>query len=352
MSWRGRHEHLRLNTHRSFSHQPGRRMARHVGAYPGRDEYIAYLEEYAQPLRVRTGTEIRRVDPLDGGWSLSTSDAAALTTDHVVIATGPDIEPVMPTWPGADRFTGTMLHAGQFRRVDDVRGKDVLVVGPGNSGVDLLNHLVKSDAGKLWLSARSGMNIAPLRALGIPLHPIGLTGRYLPTRVQDANLRLLQRLSFGDLTRYGYPRSELGAMTRIRKDDVTIAIDDGFVKALKAGRVEMRPAIDRLEGAEVHFVDGRSCRPDVIICATGYRPGLEQLVGHLVELDHIGMPPFRSPHAIGDRPGLWFFGFKRSPYGNMHIRRREARQLARLIAGTTPLRPPPGDRDDRSPATR
>jgi cation diffusion facilitator CzcD-associated flavoprotein CzcO len=121
-------------------------------------------------------------------------------------------------------------------------GLDVLVVGPGNSGVDLLGHLARSDAGKLWLSARSGMNITPLRLGGVPLHPVSVLGRYLPLRWQDTNARAVQRLAFGDLSRLGYPRSALGAFTRAAADGVTVAVDDGFVRALKAGQVTVKPA--------------------------------------------------------------------------------------------------------------
>ena len=74
------------------------------------------------------------------------------------------------------------MHAGQFRSSGEMAGRDVLVVGPGNSGVDLLNHLARSDAARLWLSARSGMNITPLRLAGIPMHPVSLAGRRLPRR--------------------------------------------------------------------------------------------------------------------------------------------------------------------------
>lgn len=128
---------------------------------------------------------------------------------------------------------------------------------------------------------------------------------------------------------------------------MTLAVDDGFVAALKAGRVTMRPAIDHLDGDQVHFTDGTSCGPDVVICATGYRPGLEPLVGHLTTLDHIGMPPVTGPRPWPAHPGLWFFGLNRSVYGNMHIRRREARHLARHITHALDENPPPvSDRQD------
>ena len=294
-------------------------------------DYVSYLEECAAGLRIQTETSVERIDPENGRWTLTTN-RGPVSTSEAVVSTGPDLQPVLPDWADRSSFPGTLLHAGEFRNVDEVRGKNVLVVGPGNSGVDLLNHLVLSDVGRLWLSARSGMHIVPAWLGPVPLHLVAVSGRYLPTKAQDLNIRLVQRLAFGDLEQYGYPRSELGALTRIGVDNVTVAVDDGFVAALKAGRVEMRPGVERLEGPTVRFTDDSTCEPDVIICATGYRPGLEPLVGHFLPLDHIGMPPFVGIDTSPEHPGLWFFGLNRSPYGNMHIRRREARRLAQLIA--------------------
>jgi putative flavoprotein involved in K+ transport len=329
-SWRRRHDQLRLNTHRMFSHQPGARIPRRYGPFPGRDDYVAYLERYAAGMRIRFGSAVGRIDRAGPGWELGL-DGGSISTAHVVVATGPDAEPVMPAWPGMAGFPGTLIHAGQFRSTGEVADRDVLVVGPGNSGVDLLNHLVRSEAARLWLSARSGMNITPLRLAGIPLHPVSIAGRHLPLRAQDASLRAVQRLAFGDLSRYGYPRCDLGAFTRIAADGVTVAVDDGFVRALKSGRVMMKPGVDRVESPNVCFADGSVCAPDVVICATGYRPALGPLAGHLVALDESGMPPFTGPSSSPLHPGLWFFGLDRSIYGNMHVHRRQARQLAQMI---------------------
>jgi putative flavoprotein involved in K+ transport len=354
-SWRERHDHLRLNTHRMFSHQPGARIPRRYGPFPARDEYVAYLRDYAAGMRLRLGTRVLRVGRADDGWQLRLG-RGSITAAHAVIATGPDAEPVMPSWPGMASFCGIVIHAGQFRNAAEMAGLDVLVVGPGNSGVDLLSHLADSDAGRLWLSARSGMNITPLRLGGVPLHPVSVLGRYLPLRWQDANARAVQRLAFGDLTRLGYPWSALGAFARHAADGVTVAVDDGFVRALKAGRVTMTPAIDRFDGPHVRFTDGTSCAPDAVICATGYRPGLEQIAGHLVTLDARGMPPFTGACSSPLHPGLWFFGLDRSIYGNMHVRRRQARQLAQAIsrqstagAGNAPHRAHPGRQASRRP---
>jgi cation diffusion facilitator CzcD-associated flavoprotein CzcO len=273
-----------------FSHQPGARIPRRYGPSPVRDDYVAYLEDYAEGM-LQLGTQVRLVDRASDGWELRLGDGS-IKTAHAVIATGPDAEPVVPSWPGMAAFGGMVIHAGKFRNAAAMAGLDVLVVCPGNSGVDLLGHLSGSAAGKLWLSARSGMTITPLRLGGVPLHPVSVLGRYLPLRWRDANARAVQQLAFGDLTRLGYPRSALGAFTRAAAAGVTIAVDDGFVRALKSGRVVMKPAIDRFDGRQVWFTDGTSCAPDAIICATGYRPGLEQIAGHLVTLDAHALPPF------------------------------------------------------------
>ena len=169
-SWRGRHDHLRLNTHRMFSHQPGARIPRRCGSYPARDDYVAYLQEYSAGMRLRLGTRVHRIDRTDGGWALAL-EAGSLTAAHAVIATGSDAEPVLPDWPGLASFGGTVIHAGRFRNAAAMAGRDVLLVGPGNSGVDLLGYLAASDAGRLWLSARSGMTVTPRRLGGVPDMP-------------------------------------------------------------------------------------------------------------------------------------------------------------------------------------
>jgi cation diffusion facilitator CzcD-associated flavoprotein CzcO len=264
---------------------------------------LAYLQEYSAGMRLRLGTRVHRIDRTDGGWEL-VLDRGSLTAAHVVIATGSDAEPFLPDWPGLDSFGGTVIHAGQFRNVAEAAGRDVLVVGPGNSGVDLLGYLAASDAGRLWLSARSGMTVTPRRLGGVPLHPVSLTLRRLPVRWQDAAARAVQRLAFGDLGRFGYPQPALGPFTRQRSDGVTIAVDNGFARALRAGRVVMKPGIDRFGGPLVRFTDGTSCAPHTVICATGYRPGIEALAGHLVTVDRRGMPAFTgAPGLVVLRPG-------------------------------------------------
>jgi len=105
---------------------------------------------------------------------------------------------------------------------------------------------------------------------------------------------------------------------------VTVAVDQGFVAHLVAGRVHVVPEIDRLDGREVVLRDGSRLRPDVILAATGFRTGLADLVGHLGVLDERGFPAAR-------RPGLWFIGYQDRIEGILRQHPIEARRIARAV---------------------
>ncbi|MDX1572169.1 MAG: NAD(P)/FAD-dependent oxidoreductase [Xanthomonadales bacterium] len=333
-SWRSRHEQLHLNTHRRVSHQPGMKIPRKFGTFPARDDYVSYLEDYATFLGLPIEFGIRAVR-IDGSgnhfWKVET-DAGRITAQHVIVATGSDQVPYIPEWPGRNEFSGELIHAAQFRHAKYYVGKRVLLVGAGNSGVDIGNHLADVDIAPSWVSIRNGPNIAPQYALGLPAQLIVARLRWLPVRLQDFNIAFVSRLALGDLSRLGIPAAPKGAVTRQREDGITLSVDNGFVAALKAKRFEVVKEIDSFGKEFVHLKDGTTIKPDAVICATGYRFGLEKLVGHLGVLDKRGWPRFVAARGSPRHPGLWFLGHNSSLYGNMNIRRQEARRLAKKIA--------------------
>lgn len=332
-SWRRRHDHLRLNSHRWFSGLPGKRIERSAGSLPSRQAFIDYLEEYVSELEidVQTGVQVERIDRAShGGWIARCADGDRHAR-HLIVATGCDRVPKTVTWPGQDGFPGTIMHAGTFRNIADHAGQDVMVVGAGNSGFDVTNHLVRGDVGRIWLSVRGGPTVLPLRVLGRSLHPFAVLNQRVPARIQDRVMGMTSRLFFGDLSRHGLPRPTTGAMTRVLDEFVAPALDDGTVAAMKSGRVEVVGQIDRFEGPDVVCVDGRRLRPDTVICATGYHPGLEPLVGHLFPLDYLGQPPASGSEPVPEHAGLWFIGVRPNAAGNMYVQHRQSRVLAKRI---------------------
>jgi hypothetical protein len=152
----------------------------------------------------------------------------------------------------------------------------------------------------------------------------------------------------GDLTEYGLPRPEEGVFARLRRDGKTPAIvDREMIDAIKDGLIKIEPAVEALESTGARLAGGTRIRPDAIIAATGYRRGLEPLVGHLDLLDAQGIPNIHGGDAAA--PGLRFIGYQPRPAQIRHMG-REAKRAARAIAreATTPQPPP----DPRRPHRR
>jgi putative flavoprotein involved in K+ transport len=335
-SWRNRHDQLRLNTHRRFSGQPGWPIPKRYGAFPTRDQYVTYLSDYTihLGLPIHFGVSTIRIERASGrGWDVHT-DQGNIHCQHVIIATGSDHLPYLPEWPGREIYQGELIHASQFCHAAHYNDKSVLIVGAGNSGIDIGNYLSDVAIKPSWISVRSGPTIAPQYIWGVPTHSILVWSRWLPIRIQDFTTTLVSRIFLGDLRKYGMPPPSKGAITRQRDEGVTISIDHGFVAALKAGRFRVVPEISFFSREAVHLSDGRKLEPDAVICATGYRLGLEELVGHLGVLDDQGRPRFFADQASPDFPGLWFFGLNSSIYGNMFIRKAEALRLAQAICSS------------------
>ena len=140
----------------------------------------------------------------------------------------------------------------------------------------------------------------------------------------------MRRIQVGDLSRYGIGKAP-GFTARIRQRRFPI-IDRGFISALKSRSIEVVQAVTKFEKEDVILSDGTRVRPDVVIAATGYRTGLESLVGHLGVLDDCGWPIISGDHAHPATPSLYFMGFKYQPTGALRAHGIDAPKLARKIA--------------------
>ena len=115
-------------------------------------------------------------------------------------------------------------------------------------------------------------------------------------------------------------------------------LDRGFVTALKAGRLKLVSAVERFDGADVVLADGERIQPHVVIAATGYRHGLEPLVGHLGVLLPSGRPAACKGGSHPDASGLYFNGYWLPLSGQLPAMRRTSRRIARAIARQAPIR--------------
>ena len=333
-SWRGRYDRLRLNSSRPFSKLPRSRFARGTGMFPTRDEMVSYLEGYAKrhELDIRLGTRVERIDPHDDGWIVRTS-AGDFPAAHVVVASGYAHTPYMPHWPGRERYGGRLLHSAEYRNSEPFRDRDVLVAGPGCSGVEIAYELAVGGARRVRLAIRTPPNII-LRS------PVGaLFARALlraPSHRADRLMKKVREREIGDLTEYGLPVPEEGLFTRLKRLGVAPAIvDPEMIDAIRDRRIEIVAGVDSLDETGIRLADGERIEPDALIAATGYRSGLEPVVGHLDVLDERGVPRVLEGEAA---PGLRFVGYDPRPAQLGYIAReakREARAIARQQNGAS-----------------
>ncbi len=335
-SWHLRYDRLKLNTGRQFSHLPKRKYPKGTATFPTRDDVIAHLEQGAheQGIELLLGSDVGRIDPQNGGWSLETS-TGPVSARQVVVATGYEHSPFVPDWPGRETFAGELLHSSQYRNPRPYEGKRVLVVGPGCSGMEIAHDLATGGAAKVWLSARTPPNIIKRQGpAGLPGDVIATPLYHAPVRFADAIARFGRRMDFGDLSKYGLPVPEEGVFSRNSRLGVAPAIVDAeVIDAIKAGQIEVVRGVEAFADGQAVLADGAQVDPDVVICATGFRRGLEPLVGHLGVLDERG-----RPLIVGEKPaanGLRFIGFIPRPSqigSSAKQARRAAREIARELA--------------------
>jgi cation diffusion facilitator CzcD-associated flavoprotein CzcO len=330
-SWRGRYDRLRLNTCRWTSTLSGERFPRGTPLFPARDDLVRYLEFYAAryDLTVQFGVQVDRIDRGAGGWRLTTPGGER-TARQVIVATGYQHTPRLPGWPDRDRFPGRLLHSAHYRNPAEFRGADVLVVGPGCSGLEIAYDLAQGGADRVRVAVRTQPNIMLRMSGGVPGDVPAAVLLRLPPRVADRIAGFVSRRTIGDLAPWGLTPPEEGLFTRQRRDDkVPAIVDTAVIAAIRSGDIGIVAAVDSVGADGVRLADGTTFQPDAIIAATGYGTGLEPMAGHLGVLNSGGRPLAHGGPAAA--PGLRFLGYVARP-GQIGIIGREARRAAREVS--------------------
>jgi len=322
-TWRGRYDRLHLHTTRRFSGLPYHPISRSYGRFVAKDDYARYLKEYAERLAldVRDGIAVNAIRQGEGGWTLETG-AGRWSSRAVVVATGRHRLEVLPSFGGAETFGGPIVHSGDYRTGQAFADRRVLVVGIGNSGAEIAADLAEQGAGAVEIAVRTSPPIVSREVAGIPVQVFGILLSPLPARAVDRAAAKMRRLALGDLTTYGLGPPAWGSFSARRP----AVIDVGFVRELKAGRVRVRPDVRRFRPGGAVFADGSDDDFDAVVAATGFRPGLEELLDVPGALDEAGFPREEALH-----PGLFFAGFDETVRGQLYEANRAARKLAVVV---------------------
>lgn len=329
--WHRHYERLHLHTIKQLSALPGQPWPADAPRYPSRRQVIDYLERYAaEHAEVpRFGVDVQRIVRREDRFEVQTG-IGPLSPRIVVVATGYNGVPNRPAWPGLDGFPGLLLHSGDYRIARPFAGKRTLVVGCGNSGAEIALDLAEQGV-EVSMVVRGPVHVVPRDLFGRPSQATSVMLSGLPPAWRDAIVGPILRLAVGDLSRLGIVRPSVGPNRMITEQGRIPMLDIGTVAMIRAGRIRVRPGVDRVDGGRVRFADGSEAPFDAIILATGYATGLGRIVeGFETIADARG-----RPHRFGEEtaiPGLYFVGFRNPPTGALREIALEAPRVAKSIA--------------------
>lgn len=252
---------------RSMSGFHGFPMPKRFPDYPHHRQVLSYLREFAGAYglrdRVTTSTAVERAEPeAGGGWRVTLATGELRRYDNLVCANGTTWDPNRPRLAG--EFSGEIVHSSGYRSQSALKGKRVLVVGAGDSGVDIACDAAQV-ADAAWISMRRGYYVVPKHIFGTPADVFAESGPNIPMAVAQRLLPLVIRLQIGRQERYGLPSPDH------RLFESHPIVNTQILHHLSHGDLAVKPGIERLEGDQVRFADGSREPIDLIIGATGYR---------------------------------------------------------------------------------
>ncbi|EHA8586640.1 Indole-3-pyruvate monooxygenase YUCCA6 [Cocos nucifera] len=274
-SWKLRtYDRLKLHLPKQFCELPLMPFPPAFPTYPTKQQFISYLEAYAEHFSVKPlfGMKVRcaEYDPSIGFWRVEANNMEFICR-WLIVATGENAEAILPEINGMSEFRGQVLHTSFYKNGDDFKGRNVLVVGCGNSGMevclDLCNNGVQAS-----MVVRDKLHILPREILGISTFGLSMwLIKWFPVKLADEFLLLCSWLLLGDTKKYGFTRPNIGPLQLKITTGKTPVLDVGTLSKIKNGQIKVVPGIDRFTDKGVKFVDGKQEDYDAVILATGYR---------------------------------------------------------------------------------
>lgn len=329
-TWRKHYDRLHLHTDKKNSGLPFLPMPKGLPRYPSRDQVVEYLENYAHDLDldIRFDQQVTSAQRFDGQWQVQT-ESSLHTAPNLVVACGYSRHPLIPEWPGKDTFPGKIIHSSEYKNGAEYKGKNVLVIGFGNSGgeiaIDLHEHGAKSN-----VSVRSAVNVIPKEIVGIPFLYFAIPQNNLPAWLADAINAPIVSMLIGDIRKYGLRKLPYGPVAQTRKDNQIPLIDIGTMKLIREGHITVYQGVEAFSGNRIKFEGGKEAEFDAVVLATGYRPRVHDFLKDATSaFDEEGTPT--STGKESPVPGLYFCGYYVSPTGMLREIAIEAKKISSLI---------------------
>jgi hypothetical protein len=329
---------LHINTSRERMEYPDHPMPKSYPDFPHHTHIAEYFDAYVDRFGFRdrilfgTGVEHAARRP-DGAWEVTTDGGETRAYDALIVANGHHWDPRWPepAFAGHETYEGEQIHSHHYLDPDQLRGRDVVVLGMGNSAMDIAVD-ASYVASSTVLAARRGAHVVPKYFFGRPMDQIGASRR-IPFAVRQRIFETLMRTIVGDMERYGLPRPDH------RLGEAHPTISGRILDRLVHGAITAKPNIARLEGDRVHFTDGTSVRADLVVYCTGYKVTFPFFDEDLIAAHDNDLPLFRRvlhPHI----DNVFFIGLLQPLGAIMPLADAQSRWVCDHLAGGY-HRPPP-----------
>ncbi len=338
------YEGLHINTSRERMEYSDFPMPRDYPDYPHHAQIAAYFDAYVDHFgfrdRIRFSTGVEQAERLaDGTWEVTLDTGGVERYDALVVANGHHWNPRMPepAFPGHDTTAIEQLHAHGYSSDAMLRDKDVVVVGMGNSAMDIA---VESSyvARSTHLSARRGVWVTPKYLLGRPTDQLKNDIR-IPFKVRRWALEKLLLTTIGPMEKHGLPKPDH------RYGESHPTVSGRILDRIGHGKVTPRPNVARLHEREVEFTDGTRVPCDVIVYCTGYKITFPFFDEDLLSAPDNHIELFRRVHHP-DIANVFFVGLLQPLGAIMPLSEAQGAWVADLLRGEYHLPPAPAVRED------
>ena len=315
----------KITEYKDFPFPPGSPL------YPDHAGVRRYLEAYAEHFgvkpHIRFKSKVVDVSPHGEGWRVQLEDGLTEDFDAVVVASGHQGSPSHPAWK--NDFTGEYLHSHTYRVPEPFRDKRVLVVGMGNSAVDIASDICVVTQ-STTIVARSPVLVMPRMLFGLPTSRVldRIEKAWMPWPLKRRVRELLVRIVHGRMEQWGFTTPK----TRTHPTS-----HPSLMSHFVWNRITAKPGIESVQGQTVRFVDGSSATYDTVIAGTGYDVSLPFLAPALRPLDgHRPQLFLRVVHPL--QRGLYFAGlFNVAGGGNIRMMDDQAEWITDLVCGDLSL---------------
>ncbi|GLJ44145.1 hypothetical protein SUGI_0920720 [Cryptomeria japonica] len=323
--WQRRsYDRLKLHLPKQFCELPLMPFPSDLPRYPTKEQFVEYLESYAQHFDLQPRFNecvlsasfdkeraLWRVCTMQTGSDCGGSCQIEYMSRWLVVATGENAEAVIPDIMGMKSFKGSVIHASEYKNGSAYKGKSVLVVGCGNSAMELSLDLCDHNANPSMV-VRNTVHVLPREIAGMSTFGIAVTlGKWFPLWVVDRLLLTVARLMFGSTEGHGLRRPAIGPIELKSKSGKTPVLDVGALALIRKKRIKVVPAVKCFTAHGVKFVDGQEIQFDSVILATGYNSNVPSWLKDSDFFTEDGMPRKPFPNGWKGENGLFSAGFTR-----------------------------------------